>query len=62
MYGGIEMAMGFAGRGNENDRYRMVAEHRNRLCGEEGIGKAEQGMLAEHGIGITGNGRLLLQT
>jgi hypothetical protein len=25
LYGG--MGMGFAGRGNENDRYRMVAEH-----------------------------------
>jgi hypothetical protein len=24
--------MGFAGSGNENDRYRMVAEHRNGLC------------------------------
>jgi hypothetical protein len=23
------MGMGFAGRGNENDRYRMVAEHGN---------------------------------
>jgi hypothetical protein len=24
--------MGFAGRGNENDRYRMVEEHVNGLC------------------------------
>jgi hypothetical protein len=24
--------MGIAGRGNENDRYRMVAEHGNGLC------------------------------
>jgi hypothetical protein len=24
--------MSFAGRGNENDRYRMVAEHVNGLC------------------------------
>jgi hypothetical protein len=30
LYGG--MRMGFAGRGNENDRYRMVAEHGNGLC------------------------------
>jgi hypothetical protein len=26
------MRMGFAGRGNENDKYRMVAEHGNGLC------------------------------
>jgi hypothetical protein len=31
LYGGIGMGMGFAGRGNENDRYRMVAEHGNEL-------------------------------
>ncbi|PWZ27880.1 hypothetical protein Zm00014a_010308 [Zea mays] len=24
--------MGFAGRGNQNDKYRMVTEHGNRLC------------------------------
>jgi hypothetical protein len=30
LYGG--MGMCFAGRRNENDRYRMVEEHRNRLC------------------------------
>jgi hypothetical protein len=24
--------MGFAGRENENDRYRMMAEHGNGLC------------------------------
>jgi hypothetical protein len=29
LYGGMRMRMRFAGRGNENDRYRMVAEHRN---------------------------------
>ena len=29
LYGGMRMEMGFAGRGNENDRYRMVAEHGN---------------------------------
>jgi hypothetical protein len=28
----VGMEMGFAGRGNENDRYRMVAEHGNGLC------------------------------
>jgi hypothetical protein len=36
LYGGMRMRMGmvmsFVGRGNENDRYRMVAEHRNGLC------------------------------
>jgi hypothetical protein len=32
LYGGKGMGMGFAGRGNENDRYRMVAEHGNGLC------------------------------
>jgi hypothetical protein len=26
------MRIGFAGRVNENDRYRMVAEHENELC------------------------------
>jgi hypothetical protein len=26
--------MSFAGRGNENDRYIMVAEHGNGLCAE----------------------------
>ena len=30
LYGG--MGMGFAVRGYENDRYRMVAEHGNGLC------------------------------
>jgi hypothetical protein len=29
---GMGMGMGFTGRGNENDRYRMVAEHGNGLC------------------------------
>jgi hypothetical protein len=32
LYGGMRIRMGFAGRGNENDRYRMVAEHENGLC------------------------------
>jgi hypothetical protein len=32
LYGEMGMGMGFAGRGNENDRYRMVAEHGNGLC------------------------------
>ena len=32
LYGGMRMEMSFAGRENENDRYRMVAEHENRLC------------------------------
>jgi hypothetical protein len=27
------MGMSFTGRRNENDRYRMVAEHENGLCG-----------------------------
>jgi hypothetical protein len=31
----MRIGMNFAGRGNENDRYRMVA-------GEKGIGKTEQ--------------------
>jgi hypothetical protein len=26
------MGMGFAGRWNENDRYRMMTEHENGLC------------------------------
>jgi hypothetical protein len=28
----MRMRMSFAGRGNENDRYRMVTEHGNGLC------------------------------
>jgi hypothetical protein len=32
VYRGMGMRMGFAGRRNENDRYRMVAEHGNGLC------------------------------
>jgi hypothetical protein len=55
LYEGI--GMGFAGRRNENDRYRMVAEHGNGLCvgrrvgkAEQGMGIAEQGMVAEHGM------------
>jgi hypothetical protein len=47
LYGG--MGMGFAGRGNENDRYRMVAEHRNRLCaGRES--ERQNTEWAEHGM------------
>jgi hypothetical protein len=36
LYGGMGIGMGmrFAGRGNENERYRIVAEHGNRLCTE----------------------------
>jgi hypothetical protein len=41
---GMEMRMSFVGRGNENDRYRMMAEYENGPCAEEGIRKAEQGM------------------
>jgi hypothetical protein len=29
LYEGMRMGMSFAGRENENDRYRMVAEHEN---------------------------------
>jgi hypothetical protein len=47
------MGMNFVGRGNENDRYRMVEGGGNR--------KGRTGMVAEHGMGRTGNGRLLLQ-
>jgi hypothetical protein len=32
LYGGMGMEIGFAGRENENDRYRMVAEHGIGLC------------------------------
>jgi hypothetical protein len=32
VYGGMGMRMRFAGRGNGNDRYRMVTEHGNGLC------------------------------
>jgi hypothetical protein len=28
----MRIGMNFAGRGNDNDRYRMVAEHGNELC------------------------------
>jgi hypothetical protein len=64
--------MGFAGRGNENDRYRMVAEHGNGLCMGRRESKRQNdncrtGMVAEHGMSRIGNGgrtrtgRLLLQ-
>jgi hypothetical protein len=49
------MRMGFAGRGNENDRYRMVVEHGNGLCAgrreseRQNTEWAEQGM-AERGM------------
>ena len=32
LYEGMRMV--FVGRGNENDRYRIVAEHGNGLCAE----------------------------
>jgi hypothetical protein len=36
------MGLGFAGRGNKNDRYRIVAEHGNRLCaGRRGAERRE---------------------
>jgi hypothetical protein len=44
------MGMDFAGRENENDRYRMVAEHGNGLCAgrreseRQNMEWAEQGM------------------
>jgi hypothetical protein len=31
------------------------------MCGKEGIGKAEQGMMTEHEMSRIGNDRLLLQ-
>jgi hypothetical protein len=40
LYGRMGMGMGFAVRGNENDRYRMVAEHKNGLC----VGRSESEM------------------
>jgi hypothetical protein len=45
LYGG--MGMGFAGRGNENDRYRMVAEHGNGESERQNTEWAEQEMNAE---------------
>jgi hypothetical protein len=32
LYGGMGMGMSFAGKGNENDRYRMMAQYVNGLC------------------------------
>jgi hypothetical protein len=54
LYGGMGMGIGFVGRGNENDRYRMVAEHENGLRG----GGNRKGRT---GNGRTQNDRLLLQ-
>jgi hypothetical protein len=45
---------GLCREGNENDRYRMVAEHGNGLCARrreserQNMEWAEQGMVAEH--------------
>jgi sulfur transfer protein SufE len=49
------MRMSFAGRGNENDRYRMVVEYGNRLCAR----RESERQNTEWGR--TGNDRILLQ-
>jgi hypothetical protein len=46
------MGMGFAGRGNENDKYRMVAEHGNGLCARRENENDRYKMVAEHGNGL----------
>ena len=52
-------------RGGGNRKGRLYAgmreSERQTVRGEEGIGKAEQGMVVEHGMDRTWNGRLLLQ-
>jgi hypothetical protein len=55
LYGEMEMRMSFAGRGNENDRYRMVVEYGNRLCAR----RESERQNTEWGR--TGNDRILLQ-
>jgi hypothetical protein len=49
LYGGMRMGMSFARRGNENDRYRMVAEHGNDYArgGENRKGRTCNGQNAE---------------
>jgi hypothetical protein len=52
LYGGNGNGNVLCREGNENDRYRMVADWQNMgmdCAREEGIGKGEQGM-AEYGI------------
>jgi hypothetical protein len=52
----MRMEMGFAKRGNKNDRYRMVSEHRNGLCTRRSESKRQE----EYGMDRTGNdGRTL---
>jgi hypothetical protein len=62
----VGMEIGFAGRGDENDRYRMVAEHGNGLCAwrrkserqntkwaEQTVRGEEEIGMAEHEMGRT---------
>jgi hypothetical protein len=42
------MEMDFAGRENENDRYRMVAEHENVLCARRRESERQNTKWAEH--------------
>jgi hypothetical protein len=44
------MGMGFAGRENENDRYRMVAELGNGLCAGRRESKRQNTEWAEQGM------------
>jgi hypothetical protein len=54
----VGMGIGFAGRGDENDRYRMVAEHGNGLCAwrrkseRQNTKWAEQTVRGEEEIGM----------
>jgi hypothetical protein len=48
----MRMGMNFAGRGNENDRYKIVVEHGNGLC----VGRRESERQNRNG-GRTRNGQ-----
>jgi hypothetical protein len=50
LYGGMRMRMRFAGRENENDRYRMVAEHGNGLCAGRRESERQNREWAERGM------------
>jgi hypothetical protein len=44
------MGMSFAGKGNENDRYTMVAEHGNGLCAGSRESKRQNTECVEQGM------------
>jgi hypothetical protein len=52
LYEGMRMV--FVGRGNENDRYRIVAEHGNGLCAERRESERQNTEWVEQGMAERG--------